>query len=756
MTSSPFESLPSPDGGIEVLYVGRERANATISHLEGESDRITVRQASSANAGREALLSEAVDSIVTEYDLPGETGTEFLESVSETRPDGPIVLVVDREEEPTASEVVSAGVTEYVRMEMDSAAYSDLADRIENAVDRTRDRQRTAATRELFRTLVDDCSDVLAVLDPDGTVIYVSHTTDPVLGRDHEEYVGKSLFDDVVHPSDRDHVVEQFGQLRADPGTDTIALEFRAPAGDSSWEWIAATVSDRRDTPADGFVLIARSVVRTPNGRRLERQHDLFEAARDIADIGVWRYDVGSDTLRWTEQARHLPRLSFGEELSLAESFERYHPDDRPRMREAFDRAVNEGEPFDEVARIVTEGDDDGWMRARGEPELSDGAVVRVRGIFMDITDLKRREEQFRSLHEASQELMRATTRADVAEITIDAAKNILGYIMAAVRFVDEDREVLRTFATTDMNVVAAGERPDYRVDEEVPAARTFRRGEPEIWNDLNSTDDEYDRGRLRSGMYVPIGEHGVFSCGETEPDAYDDTDVDLIAVLANITATALTRMESRQELRRKNERLNEFASIVAHDLQNPLQVALGHVQYATESGSEESLEEAKISLSRMQSLIDDLLLLARQGTNIGERTRVDLYSIAESSWETVATDAATLSASVSLGAVQGDDVRLRELFENLFRNAIDHGGESVTVRIGPLEDGFFVEDDGDGIPDDRKTEVFEAGYTTAGAGTGYGLYIVREIVFAHGWDVTLTDGREGGARFEITDVDLV
>jgi signal transduction histidine kinase len=92
---------------------------------------------------------------------------------------------------------------------------------------------------------------------------------------------------------------------------------------------------------------------------------------------------------------------------------------------------------------------------------------------------------------------------------------------------------------------------------------------------------------------------------------------------------------------------------------------------------------------------------------------------------------------------------------ENLFRNAIEHGGEDVTIRVGGLSDGFYVEDDGPGVPEDARDEVFEVGYSTSPDGTGFGLNIVKEIAEAHNWEITLTEGTTGGARFEITNVEL-
>ena len=107
------------------------------------------------------------------------------------------------------------------------------------------------------------------------------------------------------------------------------------------------------------------------------------------------------------------------------------------------------------------------------------------------------------------------------------------------------------------------------------------------------------------------------------------------------------------------------------------------------------------------------------------------------------------------LEPVEADYDRLCQLLENLFRNAIEHGGEDVTVRVGVLDDGFYIEDDGPGISEDVQEEVFDVGYSTSPDGTGFGLSIVKEITEAHGWKIAITEGTADGARFEITGVEL-
>ncbi len=98
--------------------------------------------------------------------------------------------------------------------------------------------------------------------------------------------------------------------------------------------------------------------------------------------------------------------------------------------------------------------------------------------------------------------------------------------------------------------------------------------------------------------------------------------------------------------------------------------------------------------------------------------------------------------------------------------DAVEHGstspdsqarqdGDTLTeVTVGIIESGFYVADDGAGIPPSEREKVFRGGYSTAGRGTGLGLSIVEEIATAHGWEVAVTESADGGARFEITGVD--
>ena len=216
------------------------------------------------------------------------------------------------------------------------------------------------------------------------------------------------------------------------------------------------------------------------------------------------------------------------------------------------------------------------------------------------------------------------------------------------------------------------------------------------------------------------------------------------------LTFTDVTDSETyRQELERQNERLETFASMVSHDLQNPLAVAMGNLDLARKEHDSRDLEAVDQALDRMDELIEDVLQLARQGRPVDESEPVGIGEIAERSWEMIEAGDATLIVAEA-PTLDADPDRLRQLFENLCRNAVEHGSPTVTVTVGGTDGGFYVADDGPGIPEEIREDVFGSGFTTNEEGTGFGLAIVEEIVDAHGWTIRATEGSEGGARFEI------
>ena len=424
-------------------------------------------------------------------------------------------------------------------------------------------------------------------------------------------------------------------------------------------------------------------------------------------------------------------------------------PADQPRAWEAVQDALEAGKPFEVRYRIVTR---DGttkrvWERGRGVYS-ADGELEALEGFITDFTESTEREEVLKALHSIATEIPTCESREEVCRRTIEAAQTILEFDLCVINL--EEDGWLPIAATSD------GLPPDgvttMSVDEGI-VGRTYRTGESFRFDDVREVEGANPQGPYRSAVSVPVGDLGVFQAVSEGEGVFDEEDRELAELLVAHTAQALERLEGERELREQNERLAGFASVVSHDLRNPLNVAQGRLRMAREERDSEHLAVVERAHDRMERLIEDLLVLAREGETAIDVGTVDLPAAVDESWGHVETGDARLVVEAE-GVVLADRGRLQQVLENLFRNAIEHGESPVTVTVADLESGFSVEDDGPGIPPEHRDRLFEAGYSSTEHGTGFGLAIVERIADAHGWAVTVAEGREGGARFEITGVE--
>jgi|GEM_PF-783870 len=222
-------------------------------------------------------------------------------------------------------------------------------------------------------------------------------------------------------------------------------------------------------------------------------------------------------------------------------------------------------------------------------------------------------------------------------------------------------------------------------------------------------------------------------------------------AVLVARDVTELRRQ--REQLRRRNERLEAFTSIVCHDLKTPLNTAQGYLELATADLDDppEQLSTVERALDRVAEISQGVLALAHHEQAELDLAPVDAEPVATDCWTVTTTADATLT--VEPFTLVADERSLRHVFENLFGNSLTHAGPETTVRVGPTPDGFYVADDGPGVDPDRRESVFESGTSSGADGSGIGLVVVETVADAHGWTVELTESWAGGARFEFTGV---
>ncbi|WP_280587712.1 GAF domain-containing sensor histidine kinase [Halorubrum sp. Boch-26] len=289
--------------------------------------------------------------------------------------------------------------------------------------------------------------------------------------------------------------------------------------------------------------------------------------------------------------------------------------------------------------------------------------------------------------------------------------------------------------------------------------ALTVQHARVEGWEDDAAYEEFGLEAYIGAKVVVNHEVYGTFCFADTEARdrPFSEDEVTFVELMAQWVGHELFRKRATERMQRQRDQLEEFTRVVSHDIRNPLGIVDGYLDMAEQTGDPEYFRRCRDAIDRMESLIDDLLFLTREGQTIGGREEVDLAALARDSWSFVSAGDATLAVDTDRVAL-GDWSRLQQVFENLFRNSVEHGGDAVTVRVGDLADGtgIYVEDDGEGIPEAERSDVFVDGYTTGASGTGLGLTIIQQVVSAHGWEVAVSESAEGGARFEIAGMEFV
>ena len=411
-------------------------------------------------------------------------------------------------------------------------------------------------------------------------------------------------------------------------------------------------------------------------------------------------------------------------DLFDAESTARIHKVDR--------RIVETGRPDQREAERYIDGRRYVFLDNKYPYRDENGEVVGIMGISRDITARKEREQTMETLTEEYEALL-TTAEDGIFLIDVDETGMDPEFRFVRLNPAYEAKTGLRSETVRDRT-------PSEVLGDELGAevARNYRRC---VWARRPISYEE--------SLSLPEGTR-VWQT-HLAPVILDGQVTRIVGIVRDITEQVMRE----RELRRKNERLDEFAGVVSHDLRNPLHVAKGRTALAREEGDLQHLETVETALERMDAIIADTLTLARQGDTVLDPVPMQMDVLAVECWELVHTAQATLDVRAPFVA-EGDPGRLLHVFENLYRNAVEHGGETVAVRVGRSgASRFYVEDDGPGVPPDRRDAVFAPGHSSAGGGTGFGLTIVRRIAEAHGWTVAVTEGTDGGARFTFSGVSM-
>ena len=827
------------EANIHVLHVDDEPdfAELTAEFLKREDNRFTVTTATSASEGIEQLSHGDFDCVVSDYDMPGQNGMDFLRSVREKAPRLPFVLFTGKGSEEVAGEAISAGVTDYLQKKRGADQYSVLANRLRNAVNQHRAEQ----DRKRQRKAIETAQEGISILNEDGEYIYVNQAYADIYGYEPDEMAGEHW--ELIYPD----------------GDTAIARDVILPTVAEGGYWRGETTGLRADRTT---FLEDHTVTRAETGelicsvrdRSVEQEQEialtqfrtLVETLNDpvyvLDETGQFEYVndafiklVGYD--RETIIGASPALIKSSEEINRSETnLGRILSSNGP------DSVQFEIEVQPSQGKSISCEDHMGVLPYEGES--FEGSV----GILRDITKRKKREKELERTNTVLRTIVETLPMGVLVEdaerdvlIANDRLGETLGMPVDGEELIGRDcaaaaEELKSQFTDSEAFIEGITERLDQREpvqDEELHLTDsrvlerdyvpyTLPEGEANMWLYRDVTARTRQRQELKQANqfltqtqtvadvggwefdlrteslrwteevyrihgvdtdFEPTVEDGIefyhFEDQTTIRDAVERAiadgepyDVELRIVTANdevrwvrsrgepryedgdIVGVRGTIQDITDRIARQ-QRLEEFTSVVSHDLRNPLNVATGRLELVTEECDSDHLDSLQRALERMEALISDLLTLARDGREVTDAQPVDLATIANRCWENVETEQGRL-LTMTDQTVLADSSRLKQVFENLFRNAVEHGGADVTVTVGERDGGFYVEDDGSGIPLDERDAVFEAGYSQSTSGTGFGLSIVKQIATAHDWQIRIIDGTDGGTRFEITSAELV
>jgi PAS domain S-box-containing protein len=645
--------MSETSGRILVLHVDDdpEFTRMAATFLEREDARLAVDTATSTGDGLERLRDEQFDCVVSDYDMPGRNGIEFLEAVRDDYPDLPFVLYTGKGNEEVASDAIAAGVTDYLQKQTGTEQYELLANRVLNAVEQYRANQR-AIDLQRVRDLVADINQALVRASDRRTI---------------ESRVCEILAD--AEPYRFAWIGEH------DPDARTV--EPRTSAG------IESEYLDAIEITTDGT-----ATGQGPTGRAVRTQElTVVPNVLDEDDYGPWR----DEALERGYRSSAAAPLVYGDETYGV-------------LNVYADRT----EAFDERERELL-------------AELADDVAQALHHQEVQRT-LRHERDRFQHLVDGIEQYAIFMLDPDGCVSTWNpGAERIKGYTA--------DEIVGAGYETFFPDEAVENERPRQllaRAEAEGSVTGTgwrVRKDGDRFWADFTLTALHDDAGTLRG--------------------------------FAKVTRDMTDQRRRDQELARQNGRLDEFASVVSHDLRGPLGVAEGRLELARKECESDHLDEAADAIRRSLALVEDVLTLAREGEDPGDVEPVDLADVVEQARGTVDTTAATVVTEIGARTrLEADRSRLQQLLENLVRNAIEHGGDDVTVTVGETDRGFYVADDGPGTPEGKRERVFEAGYSTADGGNGLGLDIAQRIADAHGWEVDVSEGESGGTRFDFVGVE--
>ena len=385
---------------VRVLMVEDVADDAALVERELRRAGITgaTRRVDSEGAYRDALRSFAPDIILTDHSLPTFGAADALRIAMLEAPDTPVIVVTGSLDEETAAEYIKAGAADYVvkhHLERVGPAVVRALDLRRARAEQARAEEARRQGEERFRALIEHGADAVALVAPDGTLLFASHSIERLLGFTPAELVGHPGFER-VHPDDLLRVHAALRDIIANPGT-PAGLELRWRHKDGSWRYIDGVAVDRLAEPAVGAIVVnfrdvsERRTAEAALRDSEERYRTLVEGVRDII------FALSPEGTISSLNPAFETITGWRREAWVGQPFERLvHPEDLPLALELLGRVVRgELRPASQF-RVRTAKSDYRVGEFSATPQLHEGRLVGILGIGRDVTERVQLEQQLR------------------------------------------------------------------------------------------------------------------------------------------------------------------------------------------------------------------------------------------------------------------------------------------------------------------------------------------------------------------------
>jgi PAS domain S-box-containing protein len=757
---------------ITVLHVDDELGllKVTKQCLEMEG-RFRVDAASSVEQAMEKLGEEAYDVVVSDYQMPGKDGLDFLKELRQKGNNIPFILFTGKGREEVAIKALNLGADQYLNKVGDpETVYGELAHSISRAVERKRAQRRIEESEERYKNLFELAPDGILTLNFDGVITSCNTTVTTMSGYSKGEIVGKRFSELSFIPSeDIPAYVDAFASVAK--GESPKPLEATWTRKDGTLcisEFRIGFIRENGKTV--GVQAIARDITeRKIMEEALRESEERFRAISSSAKDGVIVLDSEGRISFWNPATKNI--FGYAKEEVIGKELVSFLVPQRFQtgMSNALGKfaEAGEGQFVGKTVEIIANKKDGTEVIA----ELSLSAFQmkgkwHAVGILRDITKRKRAEKE-RKLFEESlsalnvygRDLNMAKSMGEIYELVLNVAEKTLGFEFADVLLVEG--KTLRAVAHRGyIEKLSLELSLDGDKGITVRAART---GKPVLVPDIGNDSAYVGVGlHMCSELAVPIkiGPRviGVLNVESVKLDAFDEEDEELLEILASHAATAMSNLDRARKLDAVNEKLRVVGGLTRHDVRNKLSTITGNAyllkrRLAGNGKAIGKLEEMEKAIQQAVKIFEFAKTYEMLGAE--ELAYIDVEKTVEEAVSLFAGQNTVRVINDCHGLTVWADSLLRELFYNLTDNSLKHGQKAARIRVyyeKPSQDSLKLvyEDDGIGIPLIEKPKLFTEGYSTGGS-TGHGLYLIKRMIEVYGWAIQETGTPGKGAQFTIT-----